>query len=220
MPEHTPTRDDLLAYLLGEGDAALRDVVERAVERHPGVAGELSGLREALGRLRAASGLAERFAVEPERVRRLEGLIGTRPESLGEWVGRRVRDVVATIVFDSARAPAVAGFRGVSAARIVKAASEDVEIEMRVTYDDAADLALLTGRCRGSGGATGLPMITRVTAVPRGGGGEVETSVGVEGEYFEASVPAGVYELRFEGDGGSAAVIDGIELGPSAGGRA
>lgn len=138
MPESSFEFDTLLAFSLGELDPDTAEQVRSAVQ-HDAV------LRERLDRLGAiiTAMRAESVATpSPGAVAEAYALVSRSERASGAGIARwfdQLRHVVATLVFDSRTAPAMAGLRGAGEGYHVSYEAEGADIDVQVQANDAPE---------------------------------------------------------------------------------
>ncbi|RMF84322.1 MAG: hypothetical protein D6744_03285, partial [Planctomycetota bacterium] len=130
MPESSFEFDTLLAFSLGELDPNIAEQVRSAAQHD-------AALRERLDRLGAiiTAMRAERLAdPSPGAVAAAYALAAPSDRAVGvveRWFDQ-LRHVVATLVFDSRTAPAMAGLRGAGEGYQVSYEAEGADIDVQV----------------------------------------------------------------------------------------
>ena len=100
--------DQVIAYAAGEGGPDQAAAIEAWLDRHPEATATVNRYRSARQTLRTDDG------VDPpaEALRRARALFETGRAAAPAWMGESVIQAIATLIFDSRRAPAPAGLRG------------------------------------------------------------------------------------------------------------
>lgn len=207
---HSPDIPDeaLIAYLLGESDAAESRSIARAVADSAGTAARLDRLRSVIGSVREAGRLAGQFRVDPARLAALRALAPAPTQertTLAQSAAELVRHIAA-MVFDSWAEPATAGFRGVSAERLVRFAFPGGSVDLQIIPDSASiGRFWIIGHAQGwrSGRVESRTSSPDVSSV---------CDIGPDG-YFELCVHSGLHTLEVRTPSGEV-VIGPIEVGP------
>ncbi|MFN7021247.1 MAG: hypothetical protein ACK4WH_07980 [Phycisphaerales bacterium] len=207
---HSPDIPDeaLIAYLLGESGAADSRSIAQAVAASAGTAARLDRLRSVIGSVREAGRLAPLFHVDPARLAALRALAPAprrEQSTLADSAGELVRHIAA-MVFDSWAQPAPAGFRGVSAERLVRFAYPGGSVDLQIIPDSAS-----VGRFWIIGHAQGWRS-GRVESRSSSSDGSAACDIGPDG-YFELCVHSGLHTLEVRTPSGEV-VIGPIEVGP------
>jgi hypothetical protein len=218
-PDPLCTDEMLAAFACNEGDATARSLVERAlsdVSTGPATLTRLQAIRSALAGLDTLGHTSALFAVTPVQRDTLASLMGERTSGVNAMIdaaGQALREVIATLTFDSARAAPAMGYRGgAQGARLLRAQAEGITIDLRVEDAEIGDGATISGQVLPEPDKSHAPgpmvWLQRVVATCRQTGVQVIVPGESDG-YFEVEVGAGVHDLRFE-VGGRVVVVQGV----------
>lgn len=182
------TDELLVAYLAGEADPAQTAAVSAAISASPNLRERVEAMRQAISGIQSLRSVEPLFSVSTTQEQRLRGLLAERPAGWLASTAERAREFVATIVFDTIRSPLPAvGFRGAAAAGgLVRAATEGVEIDFRVSDASARGHALVQGQLTPPSDWSSLQAIESTT------GRAFRAAIESDG-YFELELPLGTY---------------------------
>lgn len=197
------TTDELIRYLTGASTPDESARIGAALTASSELTRRADALRATLTDLGTLRDLRPEFEVGPARLARLIERTNARPAGWFGQAGQRLREVVATLLFDSAREPAL-GFRGSMTSRVLRLGCDDGEIDLRLEPDEASGLCRLSGEVRAPDGCT------RGVAREVSSGQTQEFPVASDG-YFEIELSPGRYALGFE-SGSRSIVVDALEV--------
>ena len=126
MDSNALPNERLIAYLLGDLSAADASLVEASVRADATTAARLEQVKRLVGELRIDDGREPPLGL----VSKVKSMM-TAPVRASWLAG--LREVLASLVFDSTAQTAVAGFRGTSSATHFTYAAGEVEIDVRVS---------------------------------------------------------------------------------------
>ncbi len=201
--------EELVAFVLGECLPSRAAELERELAASAELAGRVEQIRKTFAGLQKAGD--PMVTPSADAVQRLYALFQPRSAGWLSEIGRRVQEVVATLVLDSRRDPQLAmGFRGATTERHQLYIAEGVEIDLRFSAMDRAGegsppSVCVCGQIDSSVGASRVEFRSAVKA-------EVIVSDVDEKNYFEAILPPDRYELRVELSD-RVAVVPRIDLG-------
>lgn len=204
--ESTLTSDETLARLaLGELDARAEAEARAQIDRSPETRTRFEAIASAVRGLSQARAAGAAFEVSGAVVRRLAD--ATRPTVAGSSSGllAHLGERIATIVFDSLRAPALAGVRGSGQPRLVKIETDGVEIDLRIDRDETREMSVVAGEVR----AENVPLRFALRRLDTGQ--ERSIGVGTDG-FFDFETPSGTYALRLQWAEADSVAVDAIEL--------
>lgn len=180
--------DRLVAFAAGELDAEAAALVTKRLAQTPDGAARLS-----LARKFVDSARNDRTAAAPvELMQSARSIFRAPPAPLSRALGD-LRDLVATLLFDSRIEPALVGFRGADDGFQVAYAAEDAEVELdfNPVTEDLRDAWQMMGQVtvRTGGGRA------RVAVVPRGGSAAILELESDEHGVFSGKLAPGGYDV-------------------------
>jgi len=206
QPVSTP---ELLALALGEADADRAKQVRAAVAASTELAARLASAERLVEALRHAAEIEQQFAVDPDRVAALADATCPRAPALSR-AAEVLREILATLVFDSRRAPALApGFRGQSDERRLVFEGGGRRVEMSLVVHRRPIGETVAGEI-GVLGTAGTPS-SGGSVIARSGAAEFRAPIDPQG-FFEFVAPPGVYRIEVRGEG-LPLVIPEVDLG-------
>lgn len=188
MDEQAIQYDVLTAFALGESAPDDSRLAEHLIGTLPAAADYVKRLSLAF------AAMSHDDTVAPARaVRERANALFARPVAslVADWI-EDLRQVAATLLFDSAAQPVQAGFRGAAEARQLAYTSDEADIDVQVTRTGGPDaLWTVRGRARARGEA-GAP--SRVALIRSMGETIAEADVEPTGR-FRLNVEPGTFEL-------------------------
>lgn len=194
------TDREIIEALLGGQETPARARVLEAAKEDRGLRDRVALIERMLGTLSDLAGdPREEESVSGAQRRRLHRLIRIAHPAASSRIGSLAKSVIALLAFDSARAPAAAGVRGGSRARLLRYEGEGFELELMLTPAFP-------------GGATGRPAVSVageirmddkvVQARARGLDDEHDTELLPDADgLFSVMLPRGTYAFDVHGEG-------------------
>lgn len=199
MTTQHPNIEEIAALALGDLTPPQAAALEARISREPEARRLLDHLRSLVQTLASDDG-----AVPPaELIRRVKAMVNEVPAALP--LTQRLREVVATLVFDSFGKVAVAGFRGGLTARQLAYSSDAGDVDVQVSCAGAARSV------RGQVTPSGDEPASEVS-VSRPGDASAVASSGVDAHgQFVLESPPGTFDLRIR-VGDTLVVIPSLNL--------
>lgn len=183
--------EKLVAFALGELGTADTAEFEAHLARTPSDRGLFERVRGVLETLKTDD------TAEPDRA-----LVDRVKSRFGEIVGQptpglleRVKEIIATLVFDSRVAPAIAGFRGAPSGYQLAFSSDVADVDLQVVAPETRGEPIFTIRGQVSSpasGATSPAVLTRPGETAPVATGAVDAR-----GLFCIKTPPGTFDLRF-----------------------
>lgn len=210
MNPHEITDEAIVRLVLGEGAQADNDRTRAAVASSAEGQARYQLISSTIADIRRLKADAPSLRVSAEVISRIASHTTT-------WIGPsrampeirqvldRAREFIATIVFDSFRAPGLVGVRGAAPARLLKLESDQGSVELRIEPDETREMSIVAGQVQARSAYRKVRIYRHET------GGLQEADISAEG-FFDFETPSGVYALRLEGADENSLVIDRLEL--------
>jgi len=189
MNTETLQAEHLIALALGDLDSSQAAELEARIARTP----EARRLLDQIRALVAALSTDDGVSPPDELVRKVKGLMGAASSAAAPVARERatLREVIATLVFDSFGKVAVPGFRGTIATRQLAYSSADADVDLRVTSPDDSRRSILGQVAPAHAAEIFEVVVTR----PGDTAPLASTTVDARG-MFTLESPPGVFDLR------------------------
>lgn len=193
MDQIHPTTEQLAAFAAGDLTGTEAQSIRHALESSPKLKAAELRLRQIITTMQTDdTQAASAFVIERAVMAFAEQ--ARRPAEASPQMSllEKVRQVIATLVFDSRAQPALAGFRGTSAGYQLSYETEGGDIDLQVTQSKDANLWKLTGQVA----LENKNLKGDVTAMFADTGRLAESANIDEHGRFRLTVPTGSYELH------------------------